>query len=63
MGQAKNLLYLIDTDLLSSIQEIPSGLCLVSEWLANFDNQQTRRAYRTDIQGFIELLGTAVGCK
>lgn len=27
--------------------------CLVSEWLANLDNQQTRRAYRSDIQDFL----------
>lgn len=57
MGQAKNLLYLNNTDLLSSSPELSSRLCLVSEWLVNFDNQQTRRAYRRDIQGFMELVG------
>ncbi|OHC26704.1 MAG: integrase [Pseudomonadales bacterium RIFCSPLOWO2_12_59_9] len=38
---------------------IPTGLagsfCLVSEWLANIDNHQTRRAYRSDVRDFFEL--------
>jgi site-specific recombinase XerD len=34
-----------------------SASCLVSEWLANLDNNQTRRAYRSDIQDFFVLVG------
>ena len=40
------------------IEAPPSSvICLVSEWLANLDNQQTRRAYRSDIQDFFVLVG------
>lgn len=40
------------------IEANPSSVvCLVSEWLANLDNQQTRRAYRSDIQDFFVLVG------
>lgn len=39
--------------------EAPSSIiCLVSEWLANLDNQQTRRAYSSDIRDFFALVGT-----
>ena len=31
--------------------------CLIAEWLANLDNQQTRRAYRSDIQNFFQIVG------
>jgi hypothetical protein len=39
------------------IEAPSSDICLVSEWLANLDNQQTRRAYRSDIQDFFVLVG------
>lgn len=39
------------------IEATSSVICLVSEWLANLDNQQTRRAYRSDIQDFFILVG------
>lgn len=47
-----------DTNLTDLIEAKPSSVvCLVSEWLANLDNQQTRRAYRSDIMSFFTLVG------
>lgn len=57
MDQAKNLFPPNSTELLSSNSECIPDFCLISEWLANLDNQQTRRAYRTDIAGFFNVVG------
>lgn len=47
-----------DTNLTDMIEAKPSSVvCLVSEWLANLDNHQTRRAYRSDIRDFFALVG------
>lgn len=47
-----------NTNITDLIEGKPSSVvCLVSEWLANLDNQQTRRAYRSDIQDFFALVG------
>lgn len=55
MGASKNL----SSSGRSSLGTVfpPESFCLVSEWLANLDNQQTRRAYRSDIQGFFNAVG------
>jgi site-specific recombinase XerD len=45
------------TSLTDMIEAHSSTVCLVSEWLANIDNQQTRRAYRCDVLGFFALFG------
>ncbi len=49
----KNLRRAAMVDLLPS--EPAGSFCLVSEWLANIDNHQTRRAYRSDVRDFFEL--------
>lgn len=56
MELANNLFYPSHSDLLGSGLDIPTELCLVSEWLANLDSQQTRRAYRADIRSSFEFL-------
>lgn len=55
MRTKKNLLAVVSAGL--SITASNDSFCLISEWLANVDNQQTRRAYRTDIQDFCQTIG------
>lgn len=56
----------MDTDLppasllqTAGVELLPAKLggsfCLVAEWLANLDSQQTRRAYRADVRAFFAL--------
>jgi site-specific recombinase XerD len=49
----KNLRHAAMVDLLPFEQA--ASFCLVTEWLANIDNHQTRRAYRSDVRDFFEL--------
>ncbi|HBO6052692.1 tyrosine-type recombinase/integrase [Pseudomonas aeruginosa] len=49
----KRLLQTAGVELLPARQG--GAFCLVSEWLANLDSVQTRRAYRADVRGFFAL--------
>jgi site-specific recombinase XerD len=55
MRAEKNLLSVAPTEL--SNKPLTDEYCLIAEWLANLDNQQTRRAYRTDILDFFQIIG------
>jgi site-specific recombinase XerD len=54
--QPEKQLFSINLSAITEAQPSPR-VCLVSEWLANLDNQQTRRAYRFDILDFFALVG------
>ncbi len=54
--QPEKQLFSINLSAITEAQPSPR-VCLVSEWLANLDNQQTRRAYRVDILDFFALVG------